>query len=39
MPYYWKAYNTLLAEFENEEDAKETIKNSKKVGKKNAKSN
>ena len=25
MPYYWKAYNTLLAEFENEEDAKDAL--------------
>ncbi len=25
MPYYWKAYNTLLAEFESEEDAKDAL--------------
>lgn len=25
MPYYWKAYNTILAEFESEEDAKEAL--------------
>tara|TARA_B100002019_G_C20750107_1_gene348079 strand:+ start:60 stop:245 length:186 start_codon:yes stop_codon:yes gene_type:complete len=25
MPYYWKAYNTILAEFESEEDAKDAL--------------
>ena len=25
MPYYWKAFNTILAEFETEEDAKEAL--------------
>jgi hypothetical protein len=25
MPYYWKAYNTLLAEFKTEADAKAAL--------------
>lgn len=25
MPYYWKAYNYILAEFETEQDAKEAL--------------
>lgn len=25
MPYYWKAYNTILAEFDTEEAAKDAL--------------